>query len=126
MRQPFSDWKRAKLRARRKSESDDGDHNLARWWSGKYNLPTNHSLFRNRPLIVHYQEMLEDLFSEKAALEKAVERGELKYSDAMKRLSVIDKALGEKQVSDSLIDEWEADIAAGRTPDLNKGLLGAH
>jgi len=37
-------------------------------------------------------------------------------------LSALNKVLGETEddVSDPLIDQWEADIAAGRIPDLDE------
>lgn len=93
----------------------------------KYKLPSTHPLFQNQTLVDLQREQLGDLWEEKFGLEAqltddpgmdAKVRRELQD-----RLATLDKALGVAMVfDDPQVAEWEADVAAGRTPNIHAGL----
>jgi hypothetical protein len=73
------------------------------------------------------REMYEDLYERKAELE-ALLADEMtpmrERTTLMARLRRLNKILDEDlEVSDDpLVDKWEAELAAGRIPDLDEGL----
>jgi len=64
-------------------------------------------------------EMYEDLYGRRAELMAAIEQG-TPTAEAVQALNAINAALGEQvYVADPLADRWDADLAAGRVPDLD-------
>ena len=68
--------------------------------------------------------MYEDLESQKQEIERELETdvGGDTRRKLMDQLASLNKALCVEEPQDDLWDEWEADLAAGRIPDLEKGL----
>jgi len=65
--------------------------------------------------------MYEDLYGKRLEIEMKLTDGDIEHQEALKRINAINKVLGEHQQNDDpLVDEWEAEIEAGRIPDLNK------
>lgn len=88
----------------------------------KYKLPASHELFQSQSFAELTQEMYEDLYYRKSELESALESGEkdIDREGLLTQLNGVNRALGETEESyDPLVDQWERDIAEGRTPDLN-------
>jgi hypothetical protein len=75
---------------------------LAKWWTRKYNLPSNHELFLSRTIHELLVELLEDRFEESPLEAHRGLDGEVTFTDT----------------GDPLVDEWEKRIAAGETVDL--------
>jgi len=93
---------------------------IKRWWVGKYNLPANHALFLDRPLPEWSQEMYEDLFAQRDAIERDLKEGGGDSEQLLQSLARINKALEEADyIEDDLVDQWERDLEAGREPDLD-------
>ena len=69
-------------------------------------------------------EMYEDALLEKEELLSDLEQDAADVSVISARLMVIDEFLGEntEEIGDDLIDKWEAELAAGITPDLDEGM----
>lgn len=119
MRPPFSDFEAVKQRAKANVQSGLG--RLRRWWMRKYKLPASHDLFLSQTVAELHLEQLEDLYEEREGLERELEAGGGDMSAvraAQERLEQINRALGE-QAGDDLIDLWEAELAAGRVPNLD-------
>ncbi len=110
------------IRVRAKRIVDSGKNAVARWWSKKYNLPSNHELFLERTLGDLHQEMVEDLLVEKLSLEKRIVDGEDSGGHLFHDLNEVNKALGEtgSDTGDELWDKWEQEIAEGKIPDLDE------
>lgn len=124
MRPTFSDLTVVRVKAKR--AVDSGKNAVARWWSKKYNLPSNHKLFLERTLGDLHQEMVEDLLVEKTVLEKRIEDGEDSGSHLFRQLNEVNRALGEREsFGDALWDKWEREIAEGKIPDLDEMPPGA-
>jgi len=70
------------------------------------------------------QERYEDLYAEKEELLARFEDDNEDANALMLRINAISEALddGDSVTDDPLIDKWEADLAAGRMPDLSEGL----
>lgn len=118
MRSPFSDA--TALRADAKRRLDTGEGRLERWWTRKYKRPPNHPLFLSRSIASLMREFYEDLWDERADLERLLETPDSDQGAIRARLAVVCEALGEKaSASDTLIEEWERELAAGRVPDLD-------
>jgi len=118
MRPYFTEEKNLKRRAQRNVER--GTVAMRRWWCKKYNRPPNDPLYLNRSTASINQELYEDLFSRKDEIEQAIENNEGTAESNLGMLNAIRKALGEDEVSnDPLWDQWEADLEAGREPDLD-------
>lgn len=67
--------------------------------------------------------MYEDLETKKADVESKLAGGDVggeTQRALLEQLTSLNKALKVEEVQDELWDEWEADIAAGRVPDLDK------
>ena len=98
-----------------------------RWWTQKYNLPTNHELFQTSTMAELHLEYFEDLVVRRREildqLDDEDEQIETKERDAMYEvLNRINRALGyEEESQDDLINQWERDLAEGRIPDLDAG-----
>ena len=121
MRPRFSDID--KIKALAKKEVETGLGKIKDWWTRKYNLPTNHTLFMNRNVPSLHQEMYEDLFTKKEDLEEALlENDDGKMTDSLlKQINSINSILGEEEaVADSLVDKWEKELAEGKTPNLEE------
>lgn len=77
---------------------------LARWWTKRYNLPSNHELFVNSTL----EELLVDFhiqyFEEHSLEQHRNEDGEIFFSDT----------------GDELIDSWEERLAQGEDISLEE------
>ncbi len=120
MRLPFADEKRLKRAA--KKAVDSGTARVRRWWVNKYHLPTSHPLFQNQAMAELTQEMYEDMYLRQEELRDALEssgRGD-GGSAILEQLNALNAVLGDPpEGADPLVDQWEADLAAGRTPDLN-------
>lgn len=121
MRPPFSDESELKRQAKRNQE--DGLARLRRWWQGKYRLPASHPLFQGSTTAELLLEYYEDLWEELAGLEAAEARLDDvgKLPQLRERARAIRRALGAEAApaEDPLTAYWEAELAAGRTPDLN-------
>lgn len=116
----FTDAQRLKRDAKR--NLSDGTSRLRRWWSRKYNRPSNDPLFTKKSTSEHLLEMFEDLMIQREEL-----RGELhvsgvgvsEVSSIMKSIAEIDKILGDvPEVEDPLVEEWEAALDRGEEPDI--------
>jgi len=70
--------------------------------------------------------MFRDVYEQKVDLERQLEDDALKFEERRsisRRLRGIYKALGERDTTmgeDPLADRWEAQLAAGITPDLDE------
>ena len=119
MRPPFTDVTRLRTEAEMAIES--GNATVRRWWTNKYKLPSNHSLFLDRPEAVHMREMTEDLISRRNELEAELDEGTAGDSKrALETLNAIKKALGEEDHDyDPIVEQWEKDMDEGRVPDLD-------
>lgn len=62
--------------------------------------------------------MYEDLFVRRAELKEQMDEGEVDNKKALRVLSAINAMLGEDDVLDPVVDQWEKDLAEGRVPDL--------
>ena len=115
----FTDAQRLKKAALR--SLTDGNSRLRRWWSKKYNRPSNDPLFDAKSSSEHLQEMFEDLMvqREEYKTELAQGVGVSDVSTIMKAITEIDKILGdESEVEDPLVAEWEAALERGEEPDI--------
>lgn len=121
MRRRFSD--EANVRALAEHQAKTGLTRLRRWWSTKYKLPPSHTLFTSQALPEVLLEYFEDLYVLKAELEAALDAaGDEKEARSINdRLKLVCKALGVGAGSsqDDLVDHWEAEIEAGRVPNLD-------
>jgi hypothetical protein len=124
----FTDEQRILKKA--KEEFDSGQDALARWFVGKYKLPTNHSLYQNRTQADMMLEMYSDLLYDRASL-----RAQISHIDAsglqpvvktkekaalFARLNALNDSLGEPRESDdALIDSFEAALERGEDVDLS-------
>lgn len=113
-----------------KQDFDSGQDTLARWFVGKYKLPTNHDLFQNRTQADMMLEMFSDLLHDRSSL-----RAQISLIDAsglqpvvktkekvalFARLNALNDALGEpKESEDALIDSFEAALERGEDVDLS-------
>lgn len=113
----FSDGNR--LRARAQKSLDDGEAQIKRWWSNKYNLPPNHELFMGMSFAEHTQEMYEDLLFRREEIQRSLEDNDGDQKILMKQLALLNKALGDAESEDDLFDQWERDLEEGRIPDLD-------
>lgn len=122
MRLRFSDTRRLQKLAEKNLER--GHARLRRWWSRKYNRPPNDPMFEDQAEAELQLEMFEDLLLQR---ERIIEKLRTHLDprerlDLKERLQEIDEVFDYKVElgEDELIDEWEKDIEAGRTPDLTR------
>ena len=99
---------------------------LRRWWVSKYRLPATSPLFTSQSFADLLLERYEDLYVEAAEIGAALgaATNSSETQGLQDRLADIARALREPlevDTGDELLDEWERDIAAGRTPNLMKG-----
>ena len=121
MSRSFSDG--ATMRARAERNLRDGTLFRRRWWTRKYELPPNHPLFLERSVADLQQEMCEDLLWRRKEIMREIEEEGDKGDVLKQELDRVNEALGgEAVVVDDLWDQWEADLEAGREPDLEAGL----
>ena len=123
----FSDPKLIKRAAERNVQTTFAQ--LKRWWVQKYKLPSSHDLFQNQSMPELLLEWYEDLYDEKLDLETSLQEGMGDDADTMRRLAEIQKTLGDDNIvttGDPLVDHWEAELRAGRTPDLDMTLEDLH
>lgn len=103
----------------------DGFHRLKRWWMRKYKLPASHDLFQTQTVAELLLEQYGDLLEEKAELESRLEADPSGRESGLvrERLLAIERAFGDVAEAgrDDLVEFWEAEIAAGRAPDLEMG-----
>lgn len=88
----------------------------------KYKLPTSHDLFQKQAVPELMLEWYEDLYEEKYDLETSLRENEGDMTTLNARLKQIEAVLDEHGgvfTGDELIDHWEAELAAGRVPDLD-------
>ena len=97
---------------------------LQRWWCAKYTLPPNHELLLARTVTSLAQERFADLLDEQEALEKVLATANgPQVAEIRQRLETLAEVLGASAAGgDDLSDFWDAEIAAGRTPDLDMTL----
>lgn len=122
MRPRFTDWLRLKRLA--KKTIDQGTSYVRRWWASKYRRPASDPLFESRPMATWVQEMYEDIYAQVQDIETrlADDTTPLRERTALSgRLRKLYRALGETQEisDDPLADQWERELDAGITPDLN-------
>lgn len=77
---------------------------MGRWWSRKYNLPSNHELFQQETELYWLTEYYVDHFEKNPLEVYKTDDGEYQFTDT----------------GDELIDEWEEQIAQGEIPDLTQ------
>lgn len=124
MRPPFSDESELKRQAKRNQE--DGLARLRRWWQAKYRLPASHPLFQGQTvaelLLEHYEDLWEELAGLEAAEARMDDPGRL--PQLRERARAIRRALGTEAAAaeDPLTAYWEAEVAAGRVPDMDMTL----
>jgi hypothetical protein len=123
MRPRFSDNAHLQREAQRDIHSGLG--RLKRWWSNKWKRPLNHPLLLGQTVAQLLTEFYADLYEEKEEIERRLENPDGDTSKLRERLRSITAFLGEEapDVADDLIDRWERELAAGKTPDL--GMLPA-
>jgi hypothetical protein len=95
---------------------------LKRWWSNKYKLPPNHSLFVSQSEDELTQAMFEDWMVERESVLEKLKNNDGDGKDLIEHLNLLNKALGEKKgdvVQDDLFESWERDVEEGRIPDLD-------
>jgi len=111
-----------RVRRRAEREVESGLASLKRWWSSKYKLPPNHTLFLEQSVAELNQEMIEDLLVRKRDLIAALgdEDQPIKEQQELSRqLRGVLTALGDPvETGDELVDQWERDLEEGRVPDL--------
>ena len=119
---------RQMARQQAKRNVDSGLAGLKRWWTNKYKLPPDHKLFTEQSMAALNLEMFEDLWLREAELaERASSDEGMVLNEVQAQLQEIRRALGiledfgvaKVTGTDPLVDQWERDIAAGRTPDLD-------
>lgn len=123
MRLSFSDGRRIREEAQRNAST--GLSHLKRWWSDRYKLPPTHHLFTSQSQSEILLEMYEDLETQRLSIESQLESGDVggeTRTRLMEQLNIINKSLCIEAPQDDLWDEWESELAAGRVPDLEKGL----
>lgn len=98
---------------------------VKRWWVSKYKLPPSDPRFQGQTFPELLLEWAEDrLYRRKQLIEEMelAQEGEIEIdmTAAHKELAVLNKALGYPDAApqDDLWDQWEKDLAEGRTPDL--------
>jgi predicted transcriptional regulator len=93
-------------------------------------MPSSSALFEDRTQADLEAEMFADLYVTQEDLQGRLENtmDPAERHRLVTQLGAIARALGEQEelVEDALIDEWERDLAEGRTPDLEKGLKQKH
>jgi len=94
----------AKEEARRLKESQDLEQQLSRWWTLKYQLPYNHDLFQDRTKYDLLVEYFADYFDKNTLEAHRNPDGHVQF----------------KNTGDAVIDRWEEQIAAGKTPDFGE------
>jgi hypothetical protein len=115
----------AQIRKRAEDSMSDGYGHISRWWSKKYNLPPNHPLFAELSWAEHEHNMLTDFHTRKTEMEEMLNNPDADHEEIRDVIASLNRAiLGTKggdtvEYGDDLVDQWEADIAAGRTPDLD-------
>lgn len=92
----------------------------------KYKLPATSPAFEGLSFAELLQERYEDLYVEARTIALTIKGGVQSGEEQVlqSRLADIQRALHEPvafESGDALIDEWERDIAEGRTPNLMKG-----
>jgi hypothetical protein len=126
MRLHFLDLERIKRKA--KDNVENGLARIKRWWTKRYQLPSNHELFTSQSIAELNMEMFEDMIIRKSEIEKEIPSAAGNhYNDLRDELNEIEKSLKSDDsesapTSDPLIDEWERDLEAGKVPDLEKGM----
>lgn len=69
------------------------------------------------------QEMIEDALMQREELRRELaDQNASEKAFTLNKISALDKLLGDKATAaptDDLWDQWEADLEAGRAPDLN-------
>jgi len=75
-----------------------------RWWTKKYRLPSNHSLYLDSVLEDLLVEFFEDYYIDNPLEVYRTEEGKIFFSNT----------------GDDLIDKWEREIADGKEPDLTE------
>lgn len=92
----------AKQEAREQFRHPTLVQSLARWWSKKYRLPSNHELFQNSDIYELCVEFWVDKYESKPIESYRNDKGEIQFTDT----------------GDDLVDRWEQQIADGEIPDL--------
>lgn len=82
---------------------------LRRWWTEKYRLPSNHSLFLDSTPFDLLVEYYEDWFEDDPAAVLDTMRGE-------------DGEVVFEDLEDTLLAKWEHEVSQGAIPDLEEGL----
>ena len=115
MRPRFTDL--ARIQSRAKKTARTSEDYLERWWSNKYNLPTNHKLLTDRTIGDLLAEMYGDLATEMVTME-----GLLPSMTGDERVSIEKRyrELAEVFGETGIIDEWEAMMEQGVRPDLSR------
>jgi hypothetical protein len=109
----------ARLRAQAKRNLRTNDYRIRKWWVEKYKRPANDALFMGRSWPEWQVEMFEDMLAQRELLADRVARGEVASKDGMEVLEGLNKILGDSRVVDPLIDKWERELDAGKTPNLD-------
>lgn len=110
---------RLRATARRNRKSELGT--VESWWAGKYNLPINDPLYRDRTHADLIVELLQDLHERRTEIEAHLRLGTGgERADLEEQLAAINTALGEEMTSstDEWLEEVEAALAAGQMPSL--------
>lgn len=108
-----------------------GRDGLARWFTGKYKLPTNDALFQQRSQAEMLQEMYSDLLHERASTRAQIASIDSSSLPPMAknrekrslfaRLNALNDSLGEpREADDPLLDEMESALQRGEELDLER------
>lgn len=119
MRPSFMDIERLKRQA--KANLATGTYHLRQWWARKYERPATDPLFQNQTEGALQLEWFEDLYQRREEILKNLENAKGGESETLlKQLNAINQALDiEVEVQDDLVEYWEAEVLAGRVPDLD-------
>jgi hypothetical protein len=102
LRLPDEQMEAARKEAAYNHKNPSLEKTLAKWWSKKYSLPSNHELFLSRTVHDLLVELLEDRFEDSPIESHRGADGEIIFTET----------------GDPLIDSWEQKIAAGEQVDL--------
>lgn len=109
-----------RLRAQARHNLQTNDYRIRKWWVDKYKRPANDPLFLNRSWPEWQVEMFEDMLAQREVILERVGAGEVDAKEGAAVIDALNKLLGDERVVDPLVDKWERELAAGKTPNLDE------
>jgi len=114
---------RKTAKARNFANSRTLQESLAVWWSRKYNRPPNHPLFLQRNFADLISELFDDHYTKRAELIEALKGQPSNRRELEAEIVNIEHILGIRDENskdfwyDPVVEEWEAAVREGRTPE---------